>query len=126
MCAVSDCAMDTQRLSFPSTAVAARKAKALYQSHNVKNDCAAKAQSRDLNCKLKKQLLQSGLTFFAVNSIKESVPRKRSAVCAVWVFSRMSAYGGPSESNCGPERIVDVSLHCHDLSHQELVHLPFH
>ena len=40
--------MDTQRLSFPRTAVA-RKATAQRQSQSVKNVCAAQAQSRDLN-----------------------------------------------------------------------------
>ena len=46
--------LDTQRPSFPSTAVAIRKAMAQRHSQSIKNVCAAQAQSRDLNyCGLK-------------------------------------------------------------------------
>ena len=48
MCAVYECGMDTQPLSFPSTAVATRKGIARL-SQVAKNVYAAKAQSRDLN-----------------------------------------------------------------------------
>ena len=40
MCAVCECGVDTQRLSFPSTAVALRKAIALHRSQSAKNVCA--------------------------------------------------------------------------------------
>ena len=48
-CAVSECGMDTQRLSIPSTAVATRETITQRQSQSVKNVCAAQAHSRDPN-----------------------------------------------------------------------------
>ena len=54
MCAVCEFGMDTQRLSFPSNAVAIRKATAQRQSQSISFVCAAQAQSRYLKfCGLK-------------------------------------------------------------------------
>ena len=47
MCAVHECVMDTQGLSFPSTAVGIRKAMELYQQNPRMS--VRETQSRDLN-----------------------------------------------------------------------------
>ena len=53
MCAVYECGVDTQRLSFPSTAVAIRKVIALHRSQSAKNVCAGDLNSCGVKTKAK-------------------------------------------------------------------------
>ena len=82
--------LDTQRLSFPSTAVATRKTKTQRQPQSIKNVCAAQAQSKDLNfCGLKTNA--KVLTNIATYPTRGDVYRKRRVLRAVRVFFDPSA-----------------------------------
>ena len=77
--------LDTQRLSFPSTAVATRKTITQRQSQSTKNVCAAQAQSKDLNfCGLKTNA--KVLTNIATYPTRDEVCKKRSVFRAVRYF----------------------------------------
>ena len=105
-CGVYVYGMDTQRLSFPSTAVAIRKATAQRQSQSVKHVCAAQAQSRDLN-------------YFAVTSTRDVVFTSRSGVHLWRIIKGTPIFGWK-------HLWIYLSFHCHGLSHHELIHQPFH
>ena len=75
--------MDTQRLAFPSAAVAIRNANALYQQNPRMSVHETKQRPERLR-------LNKSLDLKSIAATKKlEVHKKTSAVCAVWVFSRL-------------------------------------
>ena len=91
MCAVYDCDMDTQRLFFPSTTVAIRKATAMHQSQTTKNVCAAEVQSRDLNCYgLKTNAKVWTDKYSCERNKRKRVKEEKRGLCCVGIFTSRS------------------------------------
>ena len=111
--------VDTQRLSFPSTAVATRKATS--STNRIQECLCAKHKSRDLNCWGLKDKI-------AVTEKRGARGKVRFVRCGCFSPpARMSAYNGPSEAfQLCLKQSWNHSFHCHELSHHDLLHQPSH